>query len=172
MRGSGVRSMREVALSLVEEGVTSIEEINRVLADEDMPAPAPPPRKRPRILIVDDDRLIRLVARRVLEQERYDVVEGTDGTEALALAEAERPDLLLIDLMMPGMDGYTAIEKIRMRSHLASLPVMVLTSETGPGVEERVLEAGADDYLVKPIEPGILSARIRALFRRTARLAA
>lgn len=172
MRAAGVRSMREVALGLVAEGVTSLEEINRVLADEDMPASAPPPRMQPRILIVDDDRMIRLAARRLLEKEQYEVVEGSDGAEALALAESERPDLLLIDLMMPGMDGYTAIERIRMRSHLASLPVMVLTSETGSGVEERVLEIGADDYLVKPIEAGILISRIRALFRRMARQAA
>lgn len=172
MRAAGVRTMREVALGLVAEGVTSLEEINRVLADEDMPVPAPPSRVQPRILVVDDDRLIRQMARRVLEKEAYEVIEGSDGEQALALVERERPDLLLIDLMMPGMDGYTAIERVRMRSHLESLPVMVLTSETGDGVEERVLEAGADDYLVKPIEPGILLSRIRAVFRRTARQAA
>jgi DNA-binding response OmpR family regulator len=67
---------------------------------------------------------------------------------------------------MPGTDGYQAIAKIRRDISLATLPVMVLTAEDGPGIEERVLELGADDYLIKPFEPQILLSRVRAAFRR------
>ncbi|MFO7695500.1 MAG: ATPase, T2SS/T4P/T4SS family [Vicinamibacterales bacterium] len=170
MRAGGHRTMREVALSLVESGVTSIEEINRVLADEsDTPESSRVP-DRQRVLVVDDDRTIRLMVRRLLEKDGFEVIEGENGREAIELATRERPNLLLIDLMMPEMDGYQAIGALRNDARFRALPVVVLTAEGEAGVEERVLELGADDYVLKPFDAGVLVSRVRAVFRRLARL--
>jgi type IV pilus assembly protein PilB len=170
MRAAGCRSMREQGLKLVVEGVTSIEEINRVLASE--PVHGAKDSDGRRILIVDDDRITRMLVKLLLEREGYEVIEGENGTHAVELAHREHPDLIIIDLMMPEMDGYQAIEKIRRDISLATLPVMVLTAETGPGIEHRVLELGADDYIVKPFDAPVLIARVRAAFRRMQRAAA
>jgi type II secretory ATPase GspE/PulE/Tfp pilus assembly ATPase PilB-like protein/ActR/RegA family two-component response regulator len=170
MHGAACRSMRERGLELVAEGITSIEEINRVLAAEPITASRHAGARR--VLVVDDDRITRMLVKLLLEKDGYSVLEGENGHEALELAHRERPDLLIVDLMMPGMDGYQVIETIRQDISLSTLPVMVLTAEEGPAIEERVLELGADDYLVKPFEPQVLLSRVRAAFRRMERAVA
>jgi DNA-binding response OmpR family regulator len=159
--------MREQGLALVVEGITSIDEINRVLAAE--PIRRTRDSNTQRILIVDDDRITRMLVKLLLEREGYEVLEGENGQQAVEIAHREHPDLVIIDLMMPEMDGYQAIEKIRSDLSLSTVPVMVLTSEDGPGIELRVLELGADDYVIKPFEAPVLLSRVRAVFRRTAR---
>jgi DNA-binding response OmpR family regulator len=89
----------------------------------------------------------------------------------MAIVRRERPDLLLLDLQMPDMDGFRVIEMIRSDATLSATPVLVLTAETSHEVETRVLEMGADDYLVKPFEPEVLLSRVRAAFRRASRVA-
>src|SRR5262249_21830197 len=84
----------------------------------------------------------------------------------------ERPDLVMIDLHMPEVDGYEAIARMRRDLTLATLPIVVLTAEEGPGVERRVLELGADDYLLKPFDPAVLLSRVHAVFRRIKAVAA
>jgi type IV pilus assembly protein PilB len=170
MRAGGWRSMRETAVALVAGGTTSIEEINRVLATDRVPAATA--RKKQRVAIVDDDRVTRMLVKRLLEADGYDVLEGENGYQAIDLARRERPDLLLIDLLMPEMDGYQAIAEIRKDLSLVSLPVIVLTADNSSEVEQRVLELGADDYLVKPFEPAVLLARVRAGLERVRQLAA
>lgn len=159
--------MRDVALDAVAAGVTSIEEVNRVLADDDTPRVQA--RARSRVLVVDDDRMIRMLVRLLLEKEGFDVIEGGNGLHAVELAHRERPDLLVLDLMMPEMDGFEALPRLRHDPLLAAMPVIVLTAESGPDTERRVLELGADDYLIKPFEPGVLLSRVRAVFRRAGR---
>ena len=171
MRAAGYRTMREVALDAVEHGLTSLEEVNRVLADDEV-VRVEQARARQKVLVVDDDRMIRMLVKLLLEKEGYDVVEGENGVHAVDLARHERPDLLVLDLMMPQMDGYQALDRLRRDLSLATLPVIVLTAESGPDTERRVLELGADDYLVKPFEPGVLLSRVRAVFRRASRSAA
>ena len=78
----------------------------------------------------------------------------------------------MIDLNMPEMDGYEAIGRLRSELSLATLPILVLTSEEGPGVERRVLELGADDYIIKPFDPEVLLSRVNAVFRRLKVMAA
>jgi type II secretory ATPase GspE/PulE/Tfp pilus assembly ATPase PilB-like protein/ActR/RegA family two-component response regulator len=168
MRAAGWRSMRDRALSLVAAGVTSADEINRVLAPE--LAAGVKTGDKSRILVVEDDRITRMLVKLLLEREGYEVLEGENGHHAVELAHRERPDLLIIDLLMPEMDGYTAIEQIRRDISLATLPVLVLTAENGPGVEHRVLEMGADDYAIKPFEPAVLLSRVSAAFRRMGRV--
>jgi DNA-binding response OmpR family regulator len=108
----------------------------------------------------------------LLEREHFEVLEATNGRDAVALATRERPDLLLIDLNMPEMDGYEAIKRLRKDLAVATLPIIVLTAEDGPGVEKRVLELGADDYILKPFDQDILLSRVNAVFRRLKVMAA
>ena len=116
-----------------------------------------------RVLIVEDDQDIVDVLRRTLRAEGYEVRAATDGPEALADLEDFAPDLVVLDLGLPGMDGMEVCDRIRESSEV---PVLMLTARADP--EDRVagLDTGADDYLVKPFDRSELLARIRALLRR------
>ncbi len=118
------------------------------------------------ILIVDDDRKITDMLRRTLAYEGYQVVTAVDGRAALDQARAHRPDLVVLDWMMPGLDGLAVVQRLRA---VDDTPVLMLTARDA--VEDRAegLDRGADDYLVKPFAPIELLARIRALLRRGAR---
>jgi DNA-binding response OmpR family regulator len=95
-----------------------------------------------------------------------DVIEAATGQQAIDIAMRERPDLLIIDLNMPEMNGYEAISRLRTDDEMAALPILVLTADESAGVERRVLELGADDYIVKPFDPEVLLSRVNAVFRR------
>ena len=116
------------------------------------------------ILIVDDDRKITDMLRRTLAYEGYHVATAADGHEALAMAQTRRPDLVVLDWLMPGPDGIEVAKRLRA---VEDTPILMLTARDA--VEDRVtgLDSGADDYLVKPFTPVELLARIRALLRRT-----
>ncbi len=171
MRASGTPNMRDHALSLVAEGVTTIDEVNRVLA-EDVDAAQAKTRIRPRVLVTDDEPITRMLVKLLLEREHFDVLEAANGEDAVEIATRERPDLMIVDLNMPRMDGYEAIARLRRDITLATLPIVVLTSEDGPGIEHRVLELGADDYILKPFDPAVLLSRVNAVFRRLKVMAA
>jgi two-component system response regulator MprA len=117
-----------------------------------------------RVLVVDDDPPIRRMLERTLTTEGYEVASAADGGEALAAVERAAPDLLVLDIGMPGLDGLAVCRRLR-QSGLA-LPILLLTARDA--VDERVagLDAGADDYLVKPFASEELLARARALLRR------
>ncbi len=123
-------------------------------------------RGRLRVLVTDDEPITRMLVKVLLERDRYDVLEATNGQQAVEIAMRERPSLVLIDLNMPVMDGYEAIGSLRREFAMNALPIIVLTAEDGDSVERRVLELGADDYLIKPFEPAVLMARVNAVFRR------
>jgi len=171
MRAAGTPTMRDHAMRLVAEGMTSIEEVNRVLA-EDAEAVQAKGRTRTRVLVTDDEPITRMLVKLLLERENFEVLEAANGRQAVEIATRERPDLLIADLNMPEMDGYEAIARLRRDMTLATLPIMVLTSEEGPGVERRVLELGADDYILKPFDPAVLLSRVHAVFRRLKVMAA
>jgi len=132
----------------------------------------PPAKTRRRILVTDDEPITRMLVKLLLEREQFDVVEATNGEQALQIARRDRFDLLLIDLNMPVMDGYQAIHHLRNDVRLTTLPIIVLTAEEGQHVERRVLALGANDYLVKPFEPEVLLARVNAVFQRLNMMAA
>ncbi len=116
------------------------------------------------VLIADDDRKIIDMLRRTLAYEGYHVVTAADGHEALAKALAHRPDVVVLDWLMPGVDGLEVARRLR---EADGTPILMLTARDA--VEDRVegLDSGADDYLVKPFAPAELLARLRALLRRS-----
>jgi DNA-binding response OmpR family regulator len=116
-----------------------------------------------KIMIVDDDPYIRELVCALLKKGGYEPCEAADGRDALAKLPFERPDLCVIDLMMPGLDGYGLCHEIR---RYYDLPVLMLTAKAELPSKARGFDAGADDYLTKPFEGDELLMRIRALLRR------
>ncbi|TLQ45105.1 response regulator transcription factor [Streptomyces marianii] len=123
-----------------------------------------------RILVVDDEPAVRDALQRSLAFEGYATEVAVDGADALAKVESYRPDLVVLDIQMPRMDGLTAAR--RLRSAGSTLPILMLTARDTVGDRVTGLDAGADDYLVKPFELDELLARIRALLRRSSYAAA
>jgi len=121
---------------------------------------------RGRILIVEDEPDVRKGLRTVLEAEGFQVVEAADGTAGLEKAAAERPDLVILDLMIPGLDGFEVARGIRARGLTA--PILILTARSSEVDKVLGFELGADDYVTKPFNVRELVARIRALLRRAA----
>ncbi len=118
-----------------------------------------------RILVVDDEPHIVELVRYNLLQEGFDVVTAADGGEALARARDARPDLIILDIMLPSVDGLEVCRRIRRES---AVPIIMLTARDGEVERVGGLESGADDYVTKPFSPRELVARVRAILRRTA----
>ncbi len=116
-----------------------------------------------RVLVVEDDVAITDVLRRVLRQEGHEVRSAEDGVEALELAESFMPDLVILDLGLPKLDGVEVCRRLRAES---DAPILILTARTDTDDRVEGLDSGADDYLVKPFERKELLARMRALLRR------
>jgi CheY-like chemotaxis protein len=106
-----------------------------------------------RILIVEDNEANLGLVRYLLQFHGYPTLEATDGDIAVEMARTERPDIILCDLQMPGMDGFGVLRAIRADPNLAALPVLAVTALSMPGDRESVLAAGFDGYLAKPIDP-------------------
>ncbi|MCA9776845.1 MAG: response regulator [Candidatus Eremiobacteraeota bacterium] len=119
----------------------------------------------PIILVIDDDETSRKSVTRLLEREGYRVAASQDGREGLRLAVALQPDLILTDLVMPGMDGYELCRQLRAHDELSDIPIIIFTSNDDKDGRVLGLEAGADDFLPKPVEPGLLKARVRMITR-------
>jgi two-component system KDP operon response regulator KdpE len=115
------------------------------------------------ILVVDDEPAIVRLVRTKLQADGYGVITAERGVEAIELLDNERPDLVILDLMMPGMDGFETLRRMRM---FGSTPVIMLTARSSDADKLRGFESGADDYLTKPFNPDELSARVAAVLRR------
>ena len=116
-----------------------------------------------KILVVDDEALLVKGIRFNLQNEGYDVITGSDGLDAIRLVQEQNPDLVVLDVMMPNMDGMTACSKIR---EFSDIPIILLTAKTDDMDKLMGFDHGADDYLTKPFNILELKARIRALLRR------
>jgi DNA-binding response OmpR family regulator len=115
------------------------------------------------ILVVDDEPKIMRLVRDYLEKDGFRVLTAVDGLSALAMARHEKPDLIVLDLLLPGMDGREVCRTLRAES---SVPIIMLTALSGETDQIVGLELGADDYIIKPFSPRALVARVRALLRR------
>jgi two-component system alkaline phosphatase synthesis response regulator PhoP len=120
------------------------------------------------ILVVDDEQDIVDLLKYNLEKEGYAVKTATDGAKALAIAEEERLDLVLLDVMMPEVDGFEVCRRLRAMPNHATTPIMFLTARVGELDQILGLELGADDYIQKPISPRVLVARVKSILRRSA----
>jgi two-component system response regulator MprA len=114
-------------------------------------------------LIADDDAKTNDMLRRTLAYEGFRVLTAANGTEAINLARDHKPDLIVLDWMMPGLDGVTVTQRVRMADQT---PILMLTGRDAVDDRVKALESGADDYLIKPFAPEELLARVRALLRR------
>ena len=134
--------------------------------------PAPSRRSGPhglpavKVLLVDDEDSLRKVMRDLLERDGYDVAEARDGVQALDQIDRVGPDVIVLDLNLPGLDGYGVLSHLRSRPATASIPVIVLTAKGDEDNEVRVFELGADDFLTKPFRARALSARLEAVLGR------
>jgi CheY-like chemotaxis protein len=126
----------------------------------------PTTRRQATILLVDDEDQLRRVMRDLLEREGYAVAEALDGVQALDEVDRHAPDVIVLDLNLPGLDGYTVLSQLRSRQHTREIPVIVLTAKGDEDNEVRVFELGADDFLTKPFRARALSARLEALLSR------
>jgi DNA-binding response OmpR family regulator len=120
----------------------------------------------PRILVVDDDKQIVRLVQSYLERASYQVLTAYDGETALHTIRRERPDLVVLDLMLPNRDGWEVTRTIRSDPGLASLPIIMLTARVEDTDKIVGLELGADDYIAKPFNPHEVVARVRAVLRR------
>ena len=119
------------------------------------------------ILVADDSAISRELVREALEEVGYRVIEAADGSEALAMALENAPDLALLDVRMPVQDGYQTVRAIREDPRLAGLPVLALTAFAMRGDEEKAASAGFDGYLTKPIGIAALRAAVESRLKRT-----
>jgi two-component system phosphate regulon response regulator PhoB len=121
----------------------------------------------PLILVVEDEAALVTLLRYNLEREGFRVAAAADGEEALLLAREEKPDLILLDWMLPLLSGIEVCRQLRRMTETRSVPIIMLTARGEEGDKLRGLDSGADDYITKPFSPSELVARIRAVMRRT-----
>lgn len=118
------------------------------------------------VLLVEDVEDNRELARFLLESEGYQVIEAHDGAEAVALARSRKPDLILMDLSLPVMDGWEAAGTLKADPQTAEMPIVAVTAHAMSGDAERVIEAGFDGYIAKPLEVGSFGPQIRSFLER------
>ena len=119
-----------------------------------------------KVLLVDDEDQLRRVMKDLLERDGYEVTEASDGVEALDQVDRHAPDIIVLDLNLPGLDGYGVLTHLRSRPATQDVPVVVLTARGDEESEVRVFELGADDFLPKPFRARALSARLQAVLGR------
>jgi CheY-like chemotaxis protein len=149
-----------------ERGHTSLEGSFELLDPVDA---APEKVTEAKVLLVDDEDQLRRVMRDLLERDGYSVTEARDGVEALDQIDRHAPDIIVLDLNLPGLDGYGVLSHLRSRPATVDIPVVVLTAQGDEDNEVRVFEMGADDFLSKPFRARALSARLQAVLSRSSR---
>ena len=120
--------------------------------------------QKQKIMVVDDETRIRDLLRIILESRGFQIEEAGDGLEAVEKAKTEMPDLIILDVMMPGIDGFESCRRIR---KFSNCPILMLTAKGEDYDQIEGFDCGADDYVIKPFTPMVLEARVKALLRRT-----
>jgi len=116
-----------------------------------------------RVLVIDDEPDVRWVLRLSLERAGHEVIMAEDGLRGVAMAQRQHPDAIVLDLMMPVMDGYGVLDALAQDQRTKQVPVLVLTAKALPDEEERVTQAGARRFMTKPFEPSDLAATLQAM---------
>jgi type IV pilus assembly protein PilB len=181
-RRAGMRTLFEDGIAKAAQGLTTLEEVLHVAAEaveseHVVTAPVPIPSATPspaapvaaggrRVLVVEDNATISSVVKYFLELEGFDVTVAADGRAGLDIALRDRPDLIVSDVRMPGMTGTEMVKQLRGNAATAGTRILMLTSEESVETETEALAAGADDYILKPVEPRRLAARVKALLSR------
>jgi type II secretory ATPase GspE/PulE/Tfp pilus assembly ATPase PilB-like protein/ActR/RegA family two-component response regulator len=194
VRSAGMRTLLEDAIDKAAQGLTTLEEVLRVVSPDEprrsAPAPSPAPATAPqavatttvspnsqnavaqapaatgerqRVLVVEDSPTVAAVVKYFLELEGFEVLMAGDGNAGLQIALTEFPSLIVTDLNMPGMSGMDMVRAIRADARAHAVRILMLTSESSVESEAAGLEAGADDYIAKPVEPKRLAARVKVL---------
>jgi two-component system cell cycle response regulator DivK len=120
----------------------------------------------PTVLYIEDDQANRTLVRRVLEAEGFQVLEAEDGQQGLEVAREERPDMILVDISMPDMDGYEVTARLRRMGEVGRVPIVALTANVMKGDREKTLAAGCDGYIPKPIDIDALPDQIARFLRK------
>ena len=123
-----------------------------------------------RILVVEDDANTLMFVDYTLQQEGYQVVSAKDGLEGLKKAEDERPDLIILDVMLPGLDAYEVCSRLRLKPETANLPILMFSAKARQDDKDIGLKVGADDYLVKPADPSEIRAKVAALLGNASKI--
>jgi len=113
-----------------------------------------------KILVIEDNEQNLYLVRFILEQNGYEVFAALDGKSGIEMAASLKPDMVLLDIQLPGMDGYAVARNLRKNPDLAALPIVAVTSYAMPGDREKTIEAGCDGYIEKPIDPDIFMAQV------------
>lgn len=173
----GYQSLGEAALALIQEGETSISEFERVIGPFEVVGQSSStavfvPRQtneqtgqlsKPRILLVEDDEDTRTVLKMLLERDLFEVIEAADGQAALQLVYNSPPDIILSDVMMPRVNGFELLQRLKADSRTSKIPVLMLTANESEEVELRLIASGAKDFVGKTSRHDVLIARIRRL---------
>jgi len=125
-------------------------------------------RHRPLVLVADDDEDILELVRFRLARSGYDTICAHDGTQALSLAAERLPDVVVLDVSMPGLDGVEVTERLRSNETTKHIPVILLTASANPADVSKGLAAGAEDYVTKPFSPEMLESRVSAILKAAA----
>jgi len=193
-RSAGMRTLLEDGIAKAAQGLTTLEEVARVAAGDEKgrrgdsantasqersEEPVAPhtsavgggesdggSKREERVLVVEDSATILKVVKYFLELEGFQVLEAADGAAGLETAKRERPHAIVTDYNMPGMDGVSMVKALRADPSTRDISVLMLTSENSVESETRALSGGADDYILKPVEPRRLAARVKALLAR------
>ena len=169
-RRSGMKTLSEAALQKVFDGVTDLGEAVETgdIKKSHSTVPADKKKNLMTILVVEDNRLVRSMVKACLSKEPFRIVEAENGQEGVEKAYQIEPELIIMDIMMPVMDGITACRKLKSNLQTGHIPLMMLTAKDDDESEVEGFEAGADDYLTKPVTPKKLVARVNKLLGRTA----
>ena len=123
-----------------------------------------------RILIIEDDRSTVRLTEYTLQQAEYEVITAPDGFEGLRKAVSEHPDLIILDVMLPGLDGYEVCHRLRQKPETANLPILMVSAKARQNDKDVGLKMGADAYLAKPVDPSEILAKVEALLAGTSKV--
>ena len=123
-----------------------------------------------KILVIEDDPSALKLVEYTLEQEGYQVISAKDGLEGIKKARDEHPGLIILDIMLPGLDGYDLCQQLRQKPETSLLPILMLSAKARQDDKDIGLRMGADDYLTKPADPSIILAKVNALLAGTSQI--